>query len=38
MSVLLPGQGSQSRDPRSVGDGFGPRLERVVVAVVRWAI
>jgi len=37
--VLLPGQGTQSRDQRSVADdGFRAYLTRVVVAAVRWAI
>ncbi|MFC6736263.1 hypothetical protein [Halolamina salina] len=39
LSVLLPGQGTQSRDRRSVVDeGFRARFARVVAAVVGWAI
>ena len=39
MSVLLPGQGAQSRDRRSVADdGLRARLARVVVPAVRWTI
>jgi len=39
MSVLLPGQGTQSLDHRPVDAyGFRARLTRVVVPAVRWAI
>ncbi|WP_435115378.1 hypothetical protein [Halolamina sp. C58] len=39
LSVLLPGQGTQSRDQRSVvDDGLRACYTRVVVPAVRWAI